>query len=444
MTCPLCGAQNNPGVAACYNCGGALTQTFAQPQQQWAQQPAQPQQQWAQQPAQPQQQWAQQPASGMTPDAGMGFSGSDFGGGAAQPSSWDTGMSYDYSGHGGGGKGLKIVAISVVGVLLLGGGTLATLWATGVIWSGSEVEGRWTDSEGGLVEFQEDGDIIVEEMSSMGVQMKWEQEGDEMTWTMKPDSRGTPMFECDDGDTIPLDFVNDYDYDCDEGEDEDVSQSVIDSRTVYEDSEMGYNAVFDLRFEVVEDVMFIKMNSVKYEFDGETEQEDGDGECIVFVRREVADTHDEWNDAISNVKIPNWCDSVEDFVDENGNQGPEFYSFQFTPIDDGNGETYSKLLYITLSSAPTSEELNIYDSQIIISVDGDVPYSCQEDELAEYCYWERQYSTDDGDSIWDEDETFEIYRGEDMDGDCSGGCAIQISIVNIEGMTIATGQVTLN
>ena len=469
MTCPLCGAQNNPSVAACYNCGGALAQTFVQPQQQWAQQPAQPaqqqwapqqpaQQQWAQQPAQPApQQWAPQqsaqPAPVMTPDAGMGFDDQGFGG-AVQPSSWDAGISYDSSGQGGGGSGkrLKIVAVSVIGLLLVGGGTVGGLWAFGVIWSDGP-EGEWIASDGETVEFQEDGDVESTDMS--GFNVKWEVDGDQMIWTFVYDSGsgGTPMFQCDDGTTIPLDWVNDDEIDCDGEEDEGLTQSEIDRNTVYEESSSGVGfdeMKYTMKYEIIDDVMFFKPIEMKVTSDGETVDvtdeilEESDGECIAFVRKEVAKTAEEWKVEVNKVNIPGWCDSVAGFVDENEDQGPDFYSFQFTPIDDGNGETYSKLLYITLNSAPTSEELNIYDSHIRISVEGGMPYYCQEDELAEYCYWERQSATDDGDSIWDEDETFEIYRGEGMESECGVGCVIDISIINIDGMTLATGQVTLN
>jgi len=377
------------------------------------------------------------------PDAGMGFSGPGYGG-AAQTTSWDSGISYDYSGQGGGGKRLKVVAITVVSLLLIGGGTVGGLWAFGVIWSDGP-EGEWLRSDGETFEFQDDGDLELAGITT-GFDSTWEVDGDEMIWTTVPSPDGTPMFQCNDGTTISLDWVNDDEIDCDDEEDEGLTQSEIDSNTVYEDTgDTDVDKIkYTMRYEIIDDVMFFKPIKVKITSNGETVDysdevlDDSDGECIAVVRIKVAKTVEEWNAEVNKVSIPDWCDSVEGLVDED--QGPEFYIFEFTPISSAT----NKLLYITLSSAPTSEELNIYDSHIRISVEGGVPYYCQEDELAEYCYWERQSATDDGDSIWDEDETFEIYRGEGMESECGVGCVIDISIINIDGMTLATGQVTLN
>jgi len=342
----MCGAQNNPGMPACYNCGSALAQTFAQPQQQWAPQqqapaqqqwapqqqaPAQQQwapqeqapaqQQWSQQQAPAQQQWApQQPAMPAAPAVGGGY-----GGGSA--SSWDQGFSYSSHGHGGGSNVVKIATISIVSLILVGGGTLTTLWAMGVIWSDADIVGEWTTNDGDVLEFKEDGTVISEEDMPAGYEIKWEVDGDRLTWTMSQDSQGIQMFECDNGERIDMSWVNDDDDDCRNGEDEGASQTFIDSRTVYVDDNedmLNYDITYKMKFEIVGDVMFLKMLSITV--DGEDVTDDFIetwAECAAFVRGEL-DDENEWEDAIDAVEIPDMCDGVEGFdEDSNDNtQGP--------------------------------------------------------------------------------------------------------------------------
>jgi len=403
----MCGAQNNPGMPACYNCGNALAQTFAQPQQQWApQQQAPAQQQWApQQQAPAQQQWEQQPAMQAAPAAGGGY-----GGGTA--SSWDQGFSYSSHGHGGGSNVVKIATISIVSLILVGGGTLTTLWAMGVIWSDADIVGEWTDDSGEKLEFKDDGTLHAEDFDQTGASIEWEVNDDKMKWSIT-----YLAFECDDGEEIAIEWVNDGDEDCDDGEDEGASQSFIDSRSV---SAMGM--VMDLKFEIVEDVMFLKL--VSMEMDGESFDDGADNECIAFVRRDVADSASEWQDTLESVKIPSMCDGVEGY-NENSNDntqepGPSLYVLttddHTDPVDDHMG-----LMTLTFGNGA---DLDWALVQIEI-IEDSIPMSCGNPGMEGYDCSATQHGGEE-DQWWEKGETLIITdTGANL---CDSECEVTIRI----------------
>ena len=445
----MCGAQNNPGMPACYNCGSALAQTFAQPQQQWAPQqpamqaaPAAPaQQQWApQQPAMPaapaapaQQQWApQQPAMPAAPAAG-----GEYGGGTA--SSWDQGFSYSSHGHGGGSNVVKIATISIVSLILVGGGTLTTLWAMGVIWSDADIVGEWTTNDGDVLEFKEDGTVISEEDIPAGYEFKWEVDGDRLTWSLSqdPNSQGIPMFECDNGERIDMSWVNDAENDCSNGEDEGASQTFIDSRTVYvDDSEdmLNFDITYKMKFEIVEDVMFLKMLSITV--DGEDVTDDfmeDNVECTAFVRGEL-DDKSEWEDAIDSVKIPSMCDEVQGY--DEGDSGPPRYSFDLydaygSVSDDDNDD----LVQITMSGG---EDMSWSRIEIKISVDGNTMFTCAnpgQSSSSYYCSAYGESTTRD----WSVGESILIKESGGFD-QCSSSCEIEVRITDrMDGVVLFSG-----
>jgi hypothetical protein len=447
----MCGAQNNPGMPACYNCGSALAQTFAQPQQQWAPQqpvmqaaPAAPaQQQWAPQqpvmqaaPAAPaQQQWApQQPAMPAAPAAGGGY-----GGGTA--SSWDQGFSYSSHGHGGGSNVVKIATISIVSLILVGGGTLTTLWAMGVIWSDADIVGEWTTNDGDVLEFKEDGTINSEEDMPAGYELKWEVDGDELTWTMSQDSnsQGTPMFECDNGERIDMSWVNDDEDDCSNGEDEGASQTFIDSRTVYVDGggDMFGNMdlIYKMKFEIVGDVMFLKMLSITV--DGEDVTDDfmeGNAECAAFVRGELDDKN-EWEDAIDAVEIPDMCDGEVEGYD-GGDSGPARYSFDlydaYGSVSDADDDD---LVQITMSGG---EDMSWSVIEIKISVNGNTMFTCANPGQSSSSYYCSAYGESTGQD-WSVGETILIKESGGFDH-CSSSCEIEVRITNrMDGVVLYSG-----
>lgn len=450
MTCPMCGAQNNPGMAACYNCGNALAQTFAQPQQQWAPQqpamqaaPAAPaQQQWAPQqpamqaaPAAPaQQQWApQQPAMPAAPAAGGGY-----GGGTA--SSWDQGFSYSSHGHGGGSNVVKIATISIVSLILVGGGTLTTLWAMGVIWSDADIVGEWTTNDGDVLEFKEDGTIISEEDMPADYELKWEVDGDRLTWTMSQDSnsQGIPMFECDNGERIDMSWVNDDDEDCRNGEDEGASQTFIDSRTVYVDSSedmLAYDITYKMKFEIVEDVMFLKMLSITVDGEDVTDEftEDNAG-CAAFVRGELDDKN-EWEDAIDAVEIPDMCDGEVEGYD-GGDSGPARYSFDlydaYGSVSDADDDD---LVQITMSGG---EDISWSLIGIRISVDGNTMFTCANPGQSSSSYYCSAYGESTGQD-WSVGETIVIKESGGFDH-CSNSCEVEVRITDQrDGVVLFSG-----
>ena len=429
MNCSMCGAQNSPGAATCYNCGTALAQSFAQPQQQWAPQQSTPpaQQQWVPEPTPPvQQQWAPpQPAAPAQqqwapPQPAMPAAPLNSGGYGGATSSWDQGFSYSGQGSGAGSNIVKIASITIVSLILVGGGTLTTLWATGVIWSEPEIVGEWTDANGDALEFKEDGTMYADEMEEDGAKIEWEVDEDYIKWTVTYSA-----FECDDGETIPLSFVNDDDWDCRDGEDEGVSQSFINSRTVDGDS-----TLMNLEFRIVGDVMFLRLASMMQ--DGESITMDDD-ECIAFVRRDVADRTSEWNDALDSTTIPSMCDGVDSY--DGGDSGTARYSFNLEDdFQSVSGASDDSLVQITMSNG---EDLSWSMVGIQISVEGSSMYTCANPDQNYDSYACRAYGGSG--STWDTGETIVIYESGGYNH-CTSYCEIEVLITNQrDGEVLFTG-----
>tara|TARA_Y100000758_G_scaffold295430_1_gene253430 strand:+ start:1022 stop:1741 length:720 start_codon:yes stop_codon:yes gene_type:complete len=148
----------------------------------------------------------------------------------------------------------------------------------------------------------------------------WSTSGDMLTLTssaMAP--HGDEEFACDDGNAIPLSYVNDGWDDCDNGEDEGVD---IDTLDVEWNIPMSIEFVW--KFEIVGDVMFAGILSMEMTSEGSTQSysvpedkicDTDDGECYAYIRS-TAMAGAQHATVLNGVESPEWwVDNTSDWDD---------------------------------------------------------------------------------------------------------------------------------
>jgi hypothetical protein len=109
-----------------------------------------------------------------------------------------------------------------------------------------------------------------------------------LSYSAKVPDYNDEEFTCDDGSTIPMYYVNDYEDDCENGEDEGVDPETLDLEW-----NITQSFTYNWKYEIVgDDVMFMGVLSIEYSDGGATQMsslpEDkicgDDGECYAMIR----------------------------------------------------------------------------------------------------------------------------------------------------------------
>ena len=194
---------------------------------------------------------------------------------------------------------VKVLAIGMITLLIVGGVTVGALYATDVLGADEKSEsglvGTWANLGDDTMTFKDDGTIGGFDDEDNIAAAKWSLSGDELTLTISSLS-----FDCGD-DLIPLDWVDDGMDDCYDGSDEGPSQSYIDEHTVEDEIEVVY------KYLIKDDVLFIEWIS----YNGEGMDDESEGHCSVLIRESKRpDSSGEFED-MANTRSPSWCTELD-------------------------------------------------------------------------------------------------------------------------------------
>ena len=181
-----------------------------------------------------------------------------------------------------GGRAGKIIGLAVAGLVVAGGTTGGVLYATGFFDDETELVGEWYVEEGLVLEMKENGSIEYKDME-MPVTLRW--------------------FD-DDGDSFKIEMIQD-----------------------------GEGDIQTIKYKISNNVLFIQ-----------NPNDSDNGECDAWVRSSVADSEEEWEDAIDDANVPSWCDSIDGYGSSSSN-GPSFYTLTVADhtaeIEDDNAAVLS-------------------------------------------------------------------------------------------------------
>ena len=316
------------------------------------------------------------------------------------------------------------VIITVV-ILIVGGATGGILWATGVFGSsGDELLGTWIIDAEDEIEFKDNGDLVLDE--TLYYSSTWSVSEDTVTMTFVREIP-TGDFECDNGDEIPGDYVNDGDEDCYNGEDEGVDVSSIPHITD--------TTVQEFRYEVVGNYLYLGLTSMTFTEDGSTSTNEISGAicadnannfCTVMWRQTVSEPSDDYIEENS----PSWFEVAHWGMSADQPESGTRNSFTAEDASASTTSGYDDVL-ISVRWQHAEDDLNWAFVVMKLTV-GDNTYDCAPDDSQECSIGQ------DGDdnSLWETDEFLMLSEsGSDICGG-SGSCQIDI-YVTYRGTSVA-------
>lgn len=288
------------------------------------------------------------------------------------------------------GNMVKTLSIVIVTLLIVVGGTVGALHTFGVLGSDekSPLVGEWFNSDGNSIYWNEDGSIEwgdwgSDQRSSGYSKAEWSTSGDELTYSLERTASG----ESGDYNQITTGVMK---YEIVKG-----VKFVHLEEVTQTNEEGGEDDLMDLYSDEEKCQASIRKSSIQFE------EENWNG---------VA--YSQWVQIVNSVEKPSWCDA--EFVDE--------YEFSFT--NDSDNAVFALTLEHT-----KYDKLHMYEDEIWISVAGSESHQCMEDEYQSFCYWLRDYDSDNGNSDWDVGDTLQFYKGQGWDVDCSSGCDLEIRVL---------------